>query len=74
MQNKNKKFNEIFKGYEERSGTKLDVAYRSLDSLRAKFAEIRMTSMRTVPVYQLGNNGEPDNDLTSFSTPLRRGE
>ncbi|KAI0284500.1 NAD-P-binding protein [Russula brevipes] len=32
-------FNEIFRGYEERTGTKLDVTYRPVDSLRAKLAE-----------------------------------
>ena len=32
-------FNEIFKGYEERTSTKLNVTCRSLDALRAKVAE-----------------------------------
>jgi len=32
-------FNEIFRGYEERTGTNLDVTYRTVESLRAKLAE-----------------------------------
>jgi len=32
-------FNEIFRAYEQRTGTKLDVTYRTVDSLRAKLAE-----------------------------------
>jgi hypothetical protein len=32
-------FNEIFRIYEERTGTKLDVTYRAVDSLRARLAE-----------------------------------
>ena len=35
------------KCYEEQSGTKLDVTYHLLDSLRANFTEIRKTSTRT---------------------------
>jgi|SRR5712671_3395919 len=32
-------FNEIFRGYEQRTGKKLEVTYRSLESLRQKVAE-----------------------------------
>ena len=37
----------FYKRYEEGSVTKLDVNYRSLDSLRMHFTEIRKTSTRT---------------------------
>jgi hypothetical protein len=65
-------FNEIFKGYEERTGTKLDVNYRSLNALRAKVAE----NPHDLDAYLLNNwatdglNGEPDNGLYPEWNPM----
>ena len=66
-------FNEIFKGYEERSGTKLDVAYRSLDSLRAKVAENPhdFDAYLHINWATNGTNGEPDNGLYPEWNPTK---
>ena len=66
-------FNEIFKGYEERSGTKLDVTYRSLDSLRAKVAENPhdFDAYLHINWATNGTNGEPDNGLYPEWNPTK---
>ena len=66
-------FNEIFKGYEERSGAKLDVTYRSLDSLRAKVAENPhdFDAYLHINWATNGTNGEPDNGLYPEWNPTK---
>jgi hypothetical protein len=58
-------FNEIFRGYEERTGTKLDVTYRTVDSLRAKLAENAYDFDAYLHIIWAtdGLVGEPDNAL-----------
>ncbi|KAI9437594.1 NAD-P-binding protein [Lactarius indigo] len=66
-------FNEIFKGYEERTGKKLDVNYRSLDSLRAKVAEnpYDLDAYFHVNWATDGLNGTPDNGLYPDWNPTK---
>ncbi|KAH9171186.1 NAD-P-binding protein [Lactarius sanguifluus] len=66
-------FNEIFKGYEERTGKKLDVNYRSLDSLRAKLAEnpYDLDAYFHIGWATDGLNGKPDNDLYPEWNPTK---
>ena len=66
-------FNEIFKGYEERTGTKLDVTYRSVDSLRAKVAENPHDFDAYLHINWAtdGLNGEPDNGLYPEWNPTK---
>jgi predicted dinucleotide-utilizing enzyme len=66
-------FNEIFKGYEERSGTKLDVTYRPLDTLRAKVAENPhdLGAYLHISWATDGLNGEPDNGLYPEWNPTK---
>ncbi|KAI9449456.1 NAD-P-binding protein [Lactarius psammicola] len=66
-------FNEIFKGYEERTGKKLDVTYRSVDSLRAKLAENPQDFDAYLHLNWAteGPNGKPDNDLYPEWNPTK---
>ncbi|KAH9055456.1 NAD-P-binding protein [Lactarius vividus] len=66
-------FNEIFKGYEERTGKKLDVTYRSLDSLRAKIAENPQDFDAYLHLNWAtnGTNGTPDNGLYPEWNPTK---
>ncbi|KAH8993477.1 NAD-P-binding protein [Lactarius akahatsu] len=66
-------FNEIFKGYEERTGKKLDVTYRSLDSLRAKVAENPQDFDAYLHLIWAtdGTNGTPDNGLYPEWNPTK---
>ncbi|KAH9032463.1 NAD-P-binding protein [Lactarius pseudohatsudake] len=66
-------FNEIFKGYEERTGKKLDVTYRSLDSLRAKLAENPQDFDAYLHLIWAtdGTNGTPDNGLYPEWNPTK---
>ncbi|KAH9055465.1 NAD-P-binding protein [Lactarius vividus] len=66
-------FNEVFKGYEERTGKKLDVTYRSLDSLRAKVAKnpYDLDAYFHINWATDGLNGKPDNDLYPEWNPTK---
>lgn len=66
-------FNEIFKAYEERTGTKLDVTYRPLDSLRAKLVEnpYDLDAYLHHSWATAGLNGEPDNGLYPKWNPTK---
>jgi len=66
-------FNEIFRGYEERTGTKLDVTYRTVDSLRAKLSEnaYDFDAYLHVIFATDGLVGEPDNRLFPEWNPTK---
>ena len=66
-------FNEIFRGYEERTGTKLDVTYRTIDSLRAKLAENAYDFDAYLHIIWAtdGLVGEPDNGLFPEWNPTK---
>ncbi len=66
-------FNEIFKGYEERTGKKLDVTYRSLDSLRAKLVENPQDFDAYLHLTWAtgGLTGKPDNGLYPEWNPTK---
>jgi hypothetical protein len=66
-------FNEIFRGYEERTGTKLDVTYRTVGSLRAKLAENPQDFDAYLHIIWAtdGAVGEPDNDLFPQWNPTK---
>ena len=66
-------FNEIFRGYEERTGTKLDVTYRTADSLRAKLSENANDFDAYLHLIWVTNGlvGEPDNGLFPEWNPTK---
>jgi hypothetical protein len=66
-------FNEIFRVYEERTGTKLDVTYRTVDSLRARLAKNAYdfdAYLHTIWATD-GLVGEPDNGLFPGWNPTK---
>lgn len=65
--------NEIFRGYEERTGTKLDVTYRTVDSLRAKLKENPYDFDAYLHIIWAtdGVVGEPDNGLFPEWNPTK---
>lgn len=66
-------FNEIFRGYEERTGTKLDVTYRTVDSLRTRLAENAYDFDAYLHIIWAtdGLVGEPDNGLFPDWNPMK---
>jgi len=66
-------FNEIFRAYEQRTGTKLDVTYRTLDSLRARLAENAHDFDAYLHVLWATDSlvGEPDNGLFPEWNPTK---
>jgi len=66
-------FNEVFRVYEERTGTKLDVTYRSVDSLRARFAANAHDFDAYLHLIWAtdGLVGEPDNGLFPGWNPTK---
>jgi uncharacterized protein YbjT (DUF2867 family) len=66
-------FNEVFRVYEERTGTKLDVTYRSVESLRARFAENAYDFDAYLHLIWAtdGLVGEPDNGLFPEWNPTK---
>ncbi|KAH9957369.1 NAD-P-binding protein [Russula dissimulans] len=66
-------FNEIFRGYEERTGNKLEVTYRSVESLRQKVAENPYDFDADLHLNWTidGLVGEPDNGLYPGWNPTK---
>ena len=66
-------FNELFRAYEERTGTKLDVTYRTLDSLQARLAANAYDFDAYLHVLWVtdGLVGEPDNGLYPEWNPTK---
>jgi hypothetical protein len=66
-------FNEVFRAYEQRTGTKLDVTYRTVDSLRAKLAENAYDFDAHLHILWAtdGLVGEPDNGLYPQWNPTK---
>ena len=66
-------FNEIFRGYQERTGANLEVTYRTVDSLRAKLAENANDFDAYLHIIWAtdGLLGEPDNSLFPEWNPTK---